>query len=57
MIDIDLKMLTDDELARLDRAHPRDHTNPLNTTNEYPNAIFAERQRRHEARVREKLAK
>lgn len=52
MIDIDLTTLTDAELAVLEWAHPRDFANPLRLTNEYPNAIFAERQRRHEARVR-----
>jgi hypothetical protein len=55
MFDVDLSKLTDDELARLERGHPRDVANPLSAANDYPNAIFAERQRRHEARVRTKL--
>ena len=54
MIDVDLSKLTDDELTRLERAHPRDIANPLSAANDFPNAIFAERQRRHEARVRAK---
>ncbi|MGH7616111.1 MAG: hypothetical protein ACREPM_02670 [Gemmatimonadaceae bacterium] len=52
MIDVDLSMLTDDELANLAGSRPRDFTNSLSHVNDYPNAIFAERQRRHEARVR-----
>lgn len=54
VITIDLTTLTDAELAMLEWAHPRDFANPLSVTNEYPNAIFAERQRRHEVGARAK---
>ena len=52
MIDVDLSHLSDDELAALARMYLRDVAYPLSTANVYPNAIFAEQQRRHEARVR-----
>jgi hypothetical protein len=54
MTDLDLSKLTDDELDRLDRAHPRDFAHPLAAANDYPNAIFAERQRRQQAWLRGK---
>jgi len=52
MIDLDLSMLTDDELDQLERCHPRDLIHPIAAANDYPNAIFAERQRRQQARLR-----
>jgi hypothetical protein len=49
---VDLIRLTDAELAMLELARPRDFANPLSLANEYPNAIFAERQRRRHFSIR-----
>jgi hypothetical protein len=52
MVDVELTTLTDAELTELERAHPRVFGYPLSGENEYPNALFAERQHRHDARIR-----
>jgi len=52
MIDVDLSHVSDEELAALARVHLRDLAYPLSAANVYPNAIFAEQQRRHGVRVR-----
>jgi hypothetical protein len=52
MPDVELSLLTDDELKQLEAIHPRDLTYPLSLANELPNTIFAERQRRLAAGLR-----